>query len=278
MARTSGSRNRDYDDKRVALLKRLDPRLSDFSQARPSFREMAGAAGVSVPTLRHYFKDREGVVQAYLVWQGGESARYRPLVATTEDPFRDSIRKVLQGAAFGLKDMGRIRTHVVGLTEGLHNDRVGPSYLQATLEPLLASVEQRLTLHVARGEMRTVDIRHAAVTLIAPLLLAILHQRELGGAAVRLMDFDRFLDDHAAAFVRAFASDAPALSKDANSGQSPRASRLPESRGSRQLAGLRPLKAKAVAQRVPLVDQKNVLACDVGFALDLGQDRRVLTD
>jgi AcrR family transcriptional regulator len=209
MARTSGSRNRDYDDKRVALLKRLDPRLSDFSQARPSFREMAGAAGVSVPTLRHYFKDREGVVQAYLVWQSGESARYRPLVATTEDRFQDSIRKVLQGAAFGLKDMGRIRTHVVGLTEGLHNDRVGPSYLQATLEPLLASVEQRLTLHVARGEMRTVDIRHAAVTLIAPLLLAILHQRELGGAAVRLMDFDRFLDDHAAAFVRAFASEAP---------------------------------------------------------------------
>ena len=96
MARTSGSRNRDYDDKRVALLKRLDPRLSDFSQTRPSFREMAGAAGVSVPTLRHYFKDREGVVQAYLVWQGGESARYRPLVATTEDPFQHSIR---QGAS-----------------------------------------------------------------------------------------------------------------------------------------------------------------------------------
>ena len=211
MARTSGSRNRDYEDKRVALLKRLEPRLSDLSQARPSFREMAGAAGVSVPTLRHYFKDREGVVQAYLVWQGGESARYRPLVATTEDPFQDSIRKLLQGAAFGLKDMGRIRTHVVGLTEGLHNDRVGPSYLQATLEPLLASVEQRLTLHVARGEMRMADIRHAAVTLVAPLLLAILHQRELGGAVVRLMDFDRFLDDHASAFVRAFASDATDL-------------------------------------------------------------------
>ena len=98
--------------------------------------------------------------------------------------------------------MGRIRAHVVGLTEGLHNDRVGPSYLQATLEPLLASVEQRLTLHVARGEMRPVDLRHAAISLIAPLLLAILHQRELGGTSVRQMDLDRFLDDHAAAFVR----------------------------------------------------------------------------
>jgi AcrR family transcriptional regulator len=210
MARTSGSRNRDYDDKRLALVKRLDPRLSDLSRARPSFREMAGAAGVSVPTLRHYFKDRDGVLQAYLVWQGGESARYRPLVATTEDPFERSIRRLLQGSAFGLKDMGRIRTHVVGLTEGLHNARVGPSYLQATLEPLLASVEQRLTLHVARGEMRAVDLRHAAVSLVAPLLVAILHQRELGGVSVRQMDLDRFLEDHAAAFVRAYAADQPA--------------------------------------------------------------------
>jgi AcrR family transcriptional regulator len=207
MARTSGSRNRDYDEKRLALLRRLDPRLSDLSLARPSFREMAGAAGVSVPTLRHYFADREGVVQAYLAWQGSESARYRPLVATTEDPFPQSIRRVLHGSAFGLKDMGRIRTHVVGLTEGLHNDRVGPSYLQATLEPLLASVEQRLTLHVARGEMRAVDLRHAAIALVAPLLLAILHQRELGGTSVRQMDLDRFLEDHASAFVRAYTAE-----------------------------------------------------------------------
>ncbi len=136
-----------------------------------------------------------------------------------------------------------------------------------------------MTLHVARGEMRAVDIRHAAVTLIAPLLLAILHQRELGGAAVRLMDFDRFLDDHAAAFVRAFASDAPALregrkSRAESQGQTPAG----KPRLADRPAGLRPLKAKAVAQRVPLVDQKNVLACDVGFALDLGQDRRILTD
>jgi AcrR family transcriptional regulator len=207
MARTSGSRNRDYEEKRVALLKRLEPRLADLSKSRPSFREMAGAADVSVPTLRHYFNDREGVVQAYLVWQGSESARYRPLVATTEDPFPSSIRRVLHGSAFGLKDMGRIRTHAVGLTEGLHNARIGPSYLQATLEPLLASVEQRLTLHVARGEMRAVDIRHAAISLLAPLLIAILHQRELGGTAVRQMDLDAFMEDHADSFVRAHAVD-----------------------------------------------------------------------
>jgi AcrR family transcriptional regulator len=225
MARTSGSRNRDYDDKRLALLKRLGPRLSDLSRARPSFREMAGAAGVSVPTLRHYFTDREGVLQAYLVWQGGESARYRPLVATTEDPFEHSIRRVLHGSAFGLRDMGRIRTHVLGLTEGLHNARVGPSYLQATLEPLLASVEQRLTLHVARGEMRAVDLRHAAISLLAPLLLAILHQRELGGASVRHLDLDRFLDDHAAAFVRAYAADPPAAKRSKRTPSVPPAAR-----------------------------------------------------
>lgn len=209
MPRTSGSRNRNYDSKRLGLLKRLGPRLADLSQSRPSFREMAGAAGVSVPTLRHYFADRDGVVEAYLAWQGHESARYRPFVATSHEPFPQSIRRLLHGSSFGLKDMDRIRTHVVGLTEGLHNERVGPSYLQATLEPLLASVEQRLALHVGRGEMRAVDIRHAAVSLVAPLLLAILHQRELGGARVRSLDVERFLEDHAAAFVRAYAAEAP---------------------------------------------------------------------
>src|SRR4029453_8388425 len=114
MARTSGSRNRDYDEKRVALLKHLDARLADLSKARPSFREMAAAAGVSVPTLRHYFRDRDGVLQAYLVWQGGESARYRPLVATTEDPFPHSIRKVLHGSAFGPQKQGREKDSLGG--------------------------------------------------------------------------------------------------------------------------------------------------------------------
>lgn len=209
MPRTSGSRNRNYDSKRLALLKRLGPRLADLSQSRPSFREMAGAAGVSVPTLRHYFADRDGVVEAYLTWQGHESARYRPLVSSSDEPFAQSIRRLLHGSSFGLKDMDRIRTHVVGLTEGLHNERVGPSYLHATLEPLLTAVEQRLALHVARGEMRAVDIRHAAVSLVAPLLLAILHQRELGGTKVRSLDLAQFLEDHADAFVRAYAAGTP---------------------------------------------------------------------
>ena len=62
------------------------------------------------------------------------------------------------------------------------------------------------------GEMRVADLRHAAMSLLAPLLLAILHQRELGGTTVRQMDLETFMDDHAAAFVRAYAVDAVAPS------------------------------------------------------------------
>jgi AcrR family transcriptional regulator len=227
MSRTSGSRNRDYDTKRQELLKRLGARLTDLSQGRPSFRELAAAAGISVPTLRHYFKDRDGVLEAFLVWQGHQAARFRPLVAMTDEPFARSIRRLLSGASFGLADMNRICTHVIGLTEGLHNGRVGPSYLEATLEPLLAAVEQRLTLHVARGEMRAVDLRHAAVSLVSPLLLAILHQRELGGSAVRRLELERFIEDHADGFVRAYSAEAqvpaekprPRASADAGAGR-----------------------------------------------------------
>ena len=51
--------------------------------------------------------------------------------------------------------------------------------------------------------MRVVDLRHPAMSLLAPLLRAILHQRELGGTTVRHLDLGTFMDDHAAAFVRA---------------------------------------------------------------------------
>jgi hypothetical protein len=53
--------------------------------------------------------------------------------------------------------------------------------------------------------MRIVDTRHAALALLSPVILALLHQAELGGAKDHPLDVDRFLSDHAAAFARAYA-------------------------------------------------------------------------
>jgi AcrR family transcriptional regulator len=204
MARPLGAHNQDYEQKRQELLGRLGPRLVAGGVERASFREMAAVAKVSVPTLRHYFANRTGVIVAYLEWRGAQGAPHLALVATTDEPFATSIRSLLAYTAAGLDRARVIELHVVGLTEGLTNPELGPVYLQSILEPSLVAAEARLRLHIERGEMRDTDVRGAALMLLSPVILAMLHQRDLGGEKVRCLDVDAFVGTHADAFIRAY--------------------------------------------------------------------------
>jgi AcrR family transcriptional regulator len=204
MARPLGAQNQDYAHKRQALLERLGPRLVASGVERASFREMALVAGVSVPTLRHYFTDREGVIGAYLEWMGQLGAPHLAAMANTDQGFAASIRSMLNTALYGLDRARVIELHIVGLTEGLTNQTLGPAYLQSILEPSLAAAEARLSQHIERGEMRDVDVRTAALGLLSPVILAMLHQRELGGEAIRCLDVAAFAEAHADAFIRAY--------------------------------------------------------------------------
>jgi hypothetical protein len=77
------------------------------------------------------------------------------------------------------------------------------------LEPSLVTLEARLQRHAARGELRHENARLAALQLLSPVLLAVLHQRELGGAQCRPLDLSTFIEPHVDAFVRAWSPDAP---------------------------------------------------------------------
>jgi hypothetical protein len=72
-----------------------------------------------------------------------------------------------------------------------------------SLEPTIAAVTERLAAHQARGEMRSeCDARSAALALISPLILAHLHQRDLGGSTSHALDMPQFIAQHADTFVR----------------------------------------------------------------------------
>lgn len=73
--------------------------------------------------------------------------------------------------------------HRIGLAQGLRNPGTGLDYLVELLEPTLQAVEQRLKAHVAQGEMRPAETRHAALMPLSPLVLALLHQHDLGAPA-----------------------------------------------------------------------------------------------
>ena len=204
MARISGTRNTDYEETRFKLLKTIRSRLLKTGVDKVSFREMAEHAKVSVPTLRHYFGTRTALVQEVFADLHRDGRRYLEDASETDLDFSASMQQaanaILAGVRFGRMD----KVHSLGLTEGLGNSELGPSYLNLILEPSLQAIERRLDLHRRRGELATGSTRHAALAFAAPLLLATLHQSGLGGNCVRPLDLAGFAQNHVQAFVLAY--------------------------------------------------------------------------
>lgn len=205
MARKQGARSIGYDARRASLIAAMHARLVARDQSPPSMRELAAAAGVTMPTLRHYFGKRDDVIIAVLEAIGQAGAIHLAEAAMSELPFAESIDVALRHGLAGLRQ-GLTEVHMLGLREAMGQQRIGPAYLHAILEPSLQAMEARLAAHQTRGEMRQGDARHAALALLAPLVLAGLHQTELGGDELRPLDLDALVADHAAAFVRGYAA------------------------------------------------------------------------
>ncbi len=206
MSRPKGARNAAFETQRMALAERLRARLADGHAPRPSFRELAAAAGVGVATLRHYFGDRDRLVRDVLALHAPAAARHLAFLRTPQAPFAASITAVAAYVALGLRQPVVDELHLAGLSEGLGRPVQGAAYLTQVLEPMIEAVEARLAAHMAGGEMRPADPRQAALSLLAPVILAHLHQAALGGCDTRPLAQDRFLQDHCEGFVRAYAA------------------------------------------------------------------------
>jgi acyl-CoA synthetase (AMP-forming)/AMP-acid ligase II len=66
LSRTKGAKDLDHEAKRRDLLEKITLHLMARGGERASFRDLAAAAEVSPPTLRHYFGDRLAVIDAVL--------------------------------------------------------------------------------------------------------------------------------------------------------------------------------------------------------------------
>jgi AcrR family transcriptional regulator len=205
MPRPSGHRNADYEATRAALLTRLHDALLKADGVRLSFRQMSDAAGVSSTTLRHYFQSREQVIAEVLALSHRAGLPYLHAAATQPTPaLRPSLHWFLDYVVQGWR-AGVGAVHGLGLTEGIGHSALGPAYVTEILEPSLQAAETRLARHVAAGELAPCDVRQAAIALLGPLLVALLHQDSLGGTRCRPLDLDAFCREHIKRFVRAFA-------------------------------------------------------------------------
>lgn len=176
--------------------------------ARPSLRQLAEAAGVTIPTLRHYFGSRAEIVDAILEeYRRAGDARLKT-VASEAAPFAESVQEFAQSLIRGMSASRPVRlgdVFAVSLAEGLLDPQIGASALRHIVDPAIEALQMRLSVHIARGEMIDTDTRAAALMLISPILIAVLHQDQMGGAACNPMDVDKAAASVASAFVRAYA-------------------------------------------------------------------------
>jgi len=210
MGRPRGARNTDYAATRAALVSRLTKRLAKPDGPRASFRELAVSSKVSVATLQHYFGDRAGVITSVL--EAAHTAG-SPHLAAVESaflgPLRQSLGWFLDYLLRGLTDGGVADLHELGLAAGFRDQALGPAYLNHILEPTLQALEARLARHLAAGDLVPCDLRVAAVTLLAPVLVAVLHQHSLGGTRCRPLDLEGFVAEHFEGFLRAYEQKRP---------------------------------------------------------------------
>lgn len=204
MGRISGSRNRDHDDTRARLVQSLAQQMLQAGGTQPSLRTLAEGAGVDPGTLRHYFGDRRGVVQAafeHLLGAGKEPTdRARALAAL---PAREALHQLLeQISAAWAGALGGM--HAAGFSEGMADSELGQTYVSVILEPTLSVVEELLISFHARGELSVPNARVGALALLSPVLLALFHQHQLQGRRCRPLDMASFVEQHLAGFLRGY--------------------------------------------------------------------------
>lgn len=205
MPRPKGSVNDDFAATRAVLLAKLRKAL--LGDAPPaSFRAMAACAGVAVPTLRHYFGDKEAALSAVFADCRLGAAGELALSARPTGAFGASVANLVAHLADGFRHGRLDRLHVVGLAEGFVAPDVARAYLAEILEPTIEAAAARLQAHVDRGEMRRVPARQAALALLSPVILLFLHQQGLDGGTSHPLDIDAFLATHIEGFVRGYAA------------------------------------------------------------------------
>lgn len=200
MSRPSGSRNADFEASRTAILDRVVHAVASQPE-RSSFAELAAASGVSRTTLRHYFRTREDLLRAMLEHMSVLSARAgaaHPISPALS--LEDALRLALHQLVFAWR-VGVGSLIAAGLVWGIAHDELGPAYVTNLLEPMLTSFEAHIAARLTDADGDADRARHAALALVSPVLVALLHQEALHGARCRPLDIDVFIESHLQHFL-----------------------------------------------------------------------------
>ncbi|MEO1039415.1 MAG: TetR/AcrR family transcriptional regulator [Pseudomonadota bacterium] len=181
-------------DRKTELLDQLAATAVADRSGPVSLRQFAIKAGVSEPTLRHHFGDRQAVVIAILEYFATQAADFLALSAIADPDLDTAVHGYLDLAMKGVENPLFIQAHSFALVEAIHDPVVARAYLDIIVEPSLKALEARLTASMEANGRSADDIRHTALSLYSSVIFAILHQRLLKGEHARPLDMGAYFD------------------------------------------------------------------------------------
>ena len=193
MARPAGVRNQDFEQKKQALTDKLLNYVLSDGVDRPSFRQLAIAAETSEPTLRHYFKDRTGLIVHLLNYINKRSEPMREALRQPQDNLDDAVKGYFAQMKALTKSDAYVRVHAFGIREAMADEEIQKFYLQKFLSSGIDSVAERL-VRSKGGPSSYDEARHAAILIVSASLLRVVHQEVLRGKVHKPLDSDAYFE------------------------------------------------------------------------------------
>lgn len=189
---TAAAQSNAGSDRRSELLAMLAHIAIAERSAPVSLRQFAIKAGVSEPTLRHYFTDRRGVVITIIGYFADGAREWLERSAQSAPSLEAAVNGYGDLAMEGSRSDVFAQAHAFAFVESIHDRDVARAYLEQIIEPSLNALERRLAPGVDPDGIKPETVRHAAIFLYAPVLVAVLHQRLLAGEETRPLDMAGF--------------------------------------------------------------------------------------
>jgi len=179
--------------RRRELLDVLAQAALDIGSRPVSLRQFAIQAGVSEPTLRHHFGDRQAVVVAIMDHLAESARDWLERAAAPAGDVGDGLRSFADFTLAGLESDLFVRAHSFALVEAIHDPVAATAYRRTMIDPSLAAIEARIAGAVDPSGEDPEKVRQTAFAYYSALLFAILHQGPLGGREEAPLDVGGFL-------------------------------------------------------------------------------------
>lgn len=180
-----------------------------FAAAR--LDDIAARAGVSKGALYLYFATKEDIFRA-VVAQGvaPNLGRIQAALAEHQTSFPDLLRAFAAIVSTLATDspVGGIVKMVVG--ESRNFPELARAWHERLVEPALTAMSGAIAAAQARGELRPGDPRHAAISLVSPMLLGIIWRETFVPVGAAPLDMPTLAQQHVELWLRGMRPDAGA--------------------------------------------------------------------